>query len=256
MNAHPVPAIEPGEVYVAVNPPTSHVFPALVDHHRANGFAQPRFRPAVLEAITAWVNSTNTAGDPSPASGMQILAGLLDLGYNTTPTVSVPDDMAALVEALDVVAPDTHGRYPLGAGTVEWTITAPMDEPDPLEALRAETDRLTPLAGEGIVTISARGNDPLFPALIDSERWNGFASPRFRRPVAEVVVAWLNTTYRASPDGSYCGYWDEDVIVLVDPQAVDVDGYVPERIEPDPEGYYVLGAWEWAWELVSAPSAR
>jgi hypothetical protein len=75
-------------------------------------------------------------------------------------------------------------------------------------AKQARRRVLPELPGETMVTITINGNDPLFPALVDTdELWNGAGIPRFRREVAGYVVDWVKETYAEYPGGSARAYW-------------------------------------------------
>ncbi|WP_410646252.1 hypothetical protein [Amycolatopsis sp. cmx-4-54] len=114
-------------------------------------------------------------------------------------------------------------------------------------AAAARREILRPRGTEELVTISIDDWNPQFPALVADELWNGAAIPRFRLEVAELVVDWINDTHAKYPDGSARAHWDGDTVVLThsDP------GYDPDRVEPDDEGRYGIGARAWVWEFVS-----
>ncbi|RSM68696.1 hypothetical protein DL991_41235 [Amycolatopsis sp. WAC 01375] len=122
-----------------------------------------------------------------------------------------------------------------------------MPNPPRDTAAARRREILAPREGEELVTISIDGADPHFPALVADELWNGAAIPRFRLEVAELVVDWINDTYASYPDGSARAHWDGDTVVLThsDPD------YDPDRVEPDDEGRYGIGARAWVWEFVS-----
>lgn len=76
------------------------------------------------------------------------------------------------------------------------------------------------------------------PAL----RWNGWlGAPAFDRAEVERVIEW------AKDDNTFA--WDGDVLVHTenDYAADDPEGYEPERIEPDAEGRYSVGGFNWCW---------
>lgn len=106
--------------------------------------------------------------------------------------------------------------------------------------------------GEDLVTIDVTGTaDPLFPAHVHDVRWNGWACPAFRRPVAEAVVEWINATAESYPDSSARAAWDGDTVVVTDPQYSHESDYAPERIGPDAHGRYGIGAFGWCWFVVT-----
>jgi hypothetical protein len=96
------------------------------------------------------------------------------------------------------------------------------------------------------VTVTGLG---VYPAEVARVQWNGWACPRFTRQTAENIVAdvaenntkpWHDCDDRLS--------WDGDVIVRYEPAFADEEGYQPERLEPDSNGMYGIGAFEWVWQ--------
>lgn len=72
-------------------------------------------------------------------------------------------------------------------------------------------------------------------------RWNGWlGAPAFDRSEVERIIAWA--------EGSTFT-WDGDVLIHSedDYAAEDPEGYKPERIEPDENGRYTVGAFNWVW---------
>lgn len=112
-------------------------------------------------------------------------------------------------------------------------------------------EALRPQRGEELVTISIDDLDPAFPALVAAELWNGAAIPRFRLEVAEFVVDWINDTYAKYPDGSARAHWDGDTIVLTRSDGDTRGSYIEDRVEPDDDRRYGIGARAWVWEFVS-----
>lgn len=76
----------------------------------------------------------------------------------------------------------------------------------------------------------------------DEVRWNGFLCPSMSREAVEIVL----TALRDQPGDQVLEHeWDGDVLVLSDHYSeteVQVD-----RLEPDADGLYALGAWGWVW---------
>ncbi|MFE0024112.1 hypothetical protein [Amycolatopsis sp. NPDC059021] len=233
MSTPPVPAASDGEVYVELADTTA-AFPAIIDDQRWNGYAVPRFRRIVADAIVAWLN---TMHDHDPA--------------NWADTATFDGDVLTVLETEEQwpvqVVPDEHGRYGIGAAGWCWELTAPPTDERADAALLADTGRLAAEDDEILVTINIDGTDPAFPALTSAEHdWSRAGSPRFRRPVAEVVVAWIADTARKYPEGTDRVYWEGDTIVLLDHQAIGEDGYLPARITADEDGRYAIGAtFEW-----------
>ncbi|WP_156096592.1 hypothetical protein [Amycolatopsis jejuensis] len=205
-------------------------FPAIVDDKRWNGFAVPRFRRPVAEAVARWLTGMHTR-HPSTWP---------DTARFDSETLTVQAATGAETERTN---PDDNGRYPIGYRTWHWELTAPLADSTVLDG----TARLTTEPDEILVTINICGTDPAFPALASATHgWSRAGCPRFRRPVAEAVVAWLNATAADCRDGSVDAYWDGDTVVLVDYQYIAEDGYLPDRISPDDDGRYSIGAtFEW-----------
>lgn len=80
-----------------------------------------------------------------------------------------------------------------------------------------------PEAGEVLVSIDTAGGEVAAPARVTGT-WNGWAVPGFRREVADAIVR------RFAESG-------EDDVALGD---------------PDADGRYGIGAWEWCWALLGA----
>ncbi|SEP53806.1 hypothetical protein [Amycolatopsis saalfeldensis] len=225
-----------GEVYVTITYGWK-TFPAIIDHERSNGFPVPRFRRTVAEAIAPWLNSLH-GRDPS--------------AWRHTATID--GDVFSLTDTeqgtLELIEPDENNRYAIGSGVGPWELTAPQRDSQADAALLSDPARLTAEDGEILVTVNIDGEDPAFPALSWQGGWSRAGSPRFRRPVAEAVVAWIsNTASMYGPDECFSAYWDGDIVVLIDPQLVGEDGYLPSRIAADEDGRYSIGA-TFEWERV------
>lgn len=57
---------------------------------------------------------------------------------------------------------------------------------------------------------------PVFPALVEGRRWNGWARPRFRREVAEALLTWLTDVHDPDQGWHDTGHFDGDTLVLVE----------------------------------------
>lgn len=78
------------------------------------------------------------------------------------------------------------------------------------------------------------------------QRWNGWLCPVLDPHGVEQVLAVLRASYDAADDEKAPTHeWDGDVLVLT-----EYDGDTPytERLEPDADGLYALGAYGWCWE--------
>ena len=101
------------------------------------------------------------------------------------------------------------------------------------------------------VTVGELG---VFPAEVAALTWNRWACPRFTRQVAEQIVAAI-TAQNTQPghDDDVRLEWDGEVIVEDSPAYADQEGYQPERIEPDKDGMYSIGACSWKIRIDSKP---
>jgi hypothetical protein len=98
------------------------------------------------------------------------------------------------------------------------------------------------------VTIGGENEDEIFAAHILRYRWNGWACPLFDKAEAQRVMDWSNKL--ADTHGSDAAarlHWEGDTLVLVEPWWGD-DG--TERIEPNENGFYGIGAMNWTWSIV------
>jgi hypothetical protein len=237
---------QPGELYVRLDPgdpaDLAHpVFPALVEGRRWNGWARPRFRREVAEALLTWLTDVH---DPDQ--------GWRDTGH-------FDGDTLVLVEAEDqyqtTVSPDRDGRYPVGAGGWCWALTVPHRSADTARheaELLADPARFVPLPGEMLITTqSTNGTDPAFPALASVPDRRGWRVARLRREVAEAVVAWINNT---TGDDLGAAYWDDDTVVVLRTEHLGEHGYLPHRITPDQHGRYPLSTGTWPW--ITPPAHR
>ncbi|MFC0623795.1 hypothetical protein [Kribbella deserti] len=90
-----------------------------------------------------------------------------------------------------------------------------------------------PVTIDGYITVMGHYD----PAV----RWNGWLCPSFDRDVAEKVAAWANE----DPESARFT-WEGDVLVYEQPNYPDSE---PERIEPDSNGHYSIGAFSWVWSV-------
>jgi hypothetical protein len=85
---------------------------------------------------------------------------------------------------------------------------------------------------------------PVFPALVDERRWNGWARPRFRREVTDAILTWLTDVHDPDRGRHDTGHFDGDTLVLLEAE----DQY-QTTVTPDHDGRYPVGAGGWCWEL-------
>ena len=96
---------------------------------------------------------------------------------------------------------------------------------------------------DAVVTLA--GIPPMYARGIP--RWNGWiAEPRFDRATVDRIAAMLE---RDRADGSPSRIeWDGATAILHDDGAEqDWPDQSPERIAPDPDGRYAIGAYSWCW---------
>jgi len=67
-----------------------------------------------------------------------------------------------------------------------------------------------------------------------ADRWNGWATPRFIREVAGLIVDWVN---QGDPQTAW---WEDEVLCCC-----GGDGEYVERVAPDEYGLYRFDGWIW-----------
>lgn len=87
------------------------------------------------------------------------------------------------------------------------------------------------------------------------ERWNGFlAAPAFDALTAVAILDEIErwNVAASSPEYGYDYDFDGDVLVVESRlyRAEDPENYVPERVAPDEDDLYTLGAYGWVWTEV------
>lgn len=111
-----------------------------------------------------------------------------------------------------------------------------------------------------------QGDEPAVLAQYDpAERWNGFVCPHMDALSAVTVLDWIGSDHEYGVTYDFVPGDYEDVdefgqyVLLVtdiqysDPESCDYqDDYEPERIAPDADGLYALGAYAWTWTEVAA----
>jgi hypothetical protein len=92
------------------------------------------------------------------------------------------------------------------------------------------------------VEIDATTHDHVFPAMVDSDqRWNGWAIPSFDLDTCRRIAAMVNTP----DDDSMVVTFDGDTVVVT---TNDGDESWVDRLDPDADGLYGLGAMSWTWQ--------
>jgi hypothetical protein len=92
--------------------------------------------------------------------------------------------------------------------------------------------------------------DETFPAqMIEHVHWGGYVTPRFTRETASRVIDVLNAQdFALNPDGGFRLTWEGDAIRLYEIiPAVESNDYRGELIQPDSDGFYVIGANWYSW---------
>ncbi|MDT8916053.1 hypothetical protein [Amycolatopsis sp. PS_44_ISF1] len=243
------PALAAGEFWIEYVPaahaePHQVSFPAVVEPRRhRNLWVRPRLRPEAAEAVCEWLNLVYPA-DP-----------------DWYPLARFEDDL--LVVLTGDAAHQRHkivfgedGRYPLGE-LGRWFLSGPTHTRArfyrQLDVLR-DPERHYPRPGETVVTCDPN-NLPAsgFPARVDSPPGQA-AIPVFRPEVAEAVAVWCASNHGTFPDDHPQVYFDGDTLVHVHQHLRARDGYLPSRIDPDPDGNYRIDSDEWTFQAVSEKS--
>ncbi len=227
---------EPGEFYVELHP-ASPVFPAIINWRRRDSWAVPDLRRPVAEAVLAWLDNQHQHGDFRWRSGRFDGDTLILIDRHGTQTR---------------IAADSGGRYRLGDEAWRWFISAPGPDQQASPVLEANSSVTRGHAGEDLVTLPLTGDDPTFPAIVESHPGSRQVVPYFRRPVVDTVMAWINHLYLDNPRECNRAYWDGDTVVIVTAALVGEDGYLPTRVPPEEDGRYCVGGGEWAWRKLDA----
>lgn len=89
-----------------------------------------------------------------------------------------------------------------------------------------------------------------FPAkVLTNYRWNGWVIPRFSKETAEKLVAQFNEATEGHPDNGTLS-WEGENVVLTTPAGAYDENEWRDVFEPDPDGYYPIGAMSWTWSEV------
>lgn len=92
------------------------------------------------------------------------------------------------------------------------------------------------------VEIDATTHDHVFPAMVATDQsWNGWAIPSFDLPTCRRIADMVNTP----EDDSTVITFDGDTVVVT---TTDGDETWTDRLDPDDEGLYGLGAFGWTWQ--------
>ncbi|WP_329072709.1 hypothetical protein [Amycolatopsis sp. NBC_01480] len=219
-------------------------FPAVVEPRRHHGvWVRPRLRREVAEAVCEWLNVVYPT-DPDWYPLARFEDDLL---------VVLTGDSARQRHEITVGA---DGRYPLGE-LGRWFLSGPTRTRarfyHQLDVLRdAERHFLRP--GETVVTCDP-DNLPVsgFPARIDTPPGQAWV-PVFRPKIAEAVAVWSASNHDTFPDDHPQVYFDGDTLVHVHQHLRSRDGYLPRRIDPDPDGNYRIDGDEWTFQAASEKS--
>ncbi|QWF81034.1 hypothetical protein [Amycolatopsis sp. CA-230715] len=221
-------------------------FPAVVEPRRRDGlWVRPRLRREVAEAVCEWLNLVYPAApDWYPLARFEdddVLVVLTGEAAHQRHEIALGED----------------GRYPLGE-LGRWFLSSPTRTRDrvhrQVEVLR-DDERHHPRPGETVVTCDP-ANLPVsgFPARIDTRPGRPWV-PVFRPEIAEAVAVWCAANHDTFPDEHPQVYFDGDTLVHVHQHWRSLDGYLPWRIHPDPDGNYRIDRdEEWAFQAVSEKS--
>lgn len=224
-------------------------FPAVVERRRHHGlWARPRLRREVAEALCEWLNLVYPV-DP-----------------DWYPLARFENDLLVVFTGEAAhhrheIAPGEDSRYPLG-DLGRWFLSAPTRTPARFDrelAVLRDATRHYPRPGETLVTCDP-DRLPLsgFPARIETRPQQAWV-PVFRPEIAEAVAVFCTTNHDRFPDDHPQVYFDGDTLIHVHQHLRALDGYLPWRIDPDPDGNYRIDGDEWtSWRPVapanSAPS--
>lgn len=91
------------------------------------------------------------------------------------------------------------------------------------------------------------GRDTVLAQYDPSDRWNGWLCPSMDAHSAVAILDMFNTDAQSDPGlaDSYIGYTFEDETLVLHHALYPDDP--PERITPDEDGLYSLGAYAWTW---------
>ncbi|UJW32536.1 hypothetical protein L3Q67_01735 [Saccharothrix sp. AJ9571] len=253
----------PGEHYIALADPTgqlppSRALPARIDHARHTGhggqrWIRPRLRPDVVAEALAL---------PRPTLSQDLLPAPPDTPAAVSgPVIArLPAGLTAAGAArLDVrrIEPDADGLYPLsGHPAWTWELTVPDADADDVLTRGRELltpDALRPQRGERAITFAAlptSHSNPSFPARLADSAGRAIL-PQFRRSIADALAVWLNQQHLAQR-GTIRAYWERDELVLLDDSYSRQDGYLPDRVSPDPRGLYRIGWHDWLWSAAQS----
>jgi hypothetical protein len=238
-----------GEYWIELVPaspdqPHQVSFPAVIEPRRHHGpWVRPRLRPEVAQALCEWLNLVY----PSDPDWYQLARFEDDL------LVVFTGDAA---HQRYEIALGADSRYPLG-DLGRWFLSGPTRSPAhvdrQLEILR-DAESHHPRPGETLVTCDpANLPGSGFPARIESCPGRARV-PVFRPEIAEVVAAWCATHHARVPDEHPQVYFDGDTLIHVHQHLRGRDGYLPWRIDPDPDGNYPIAGDEWVFEAVPEKS--
>ncbi|QFU86742.1 hypothetical protein [Amycolatopsis sp. YIM 10] len=238
-----------GEYWIELVPathaePHQISFPAVVEPRRHHGlWVRPRLRREVAEAVCKWLNLVYPV-DP-----------------DWYPLARFEDDLLVVFTGdaphqRHEIALGEDGRYPLGE-LGRWYLSAPTRTRDRFSrqlAVLRDPERHYPRPGETVVTCDP-ANLPVsgFPARIDTSPGQP-PVPVFRPEIAEAVAVWCTTSHDTAPDDHPLVYFDGDTLIHVHQHLRSRDGYLPWRINPDPDGNYRIDGDEWTFHVVSEKS--
>jgi hypothetical protein len=93
-----------------------------------------------------------------------------------------------------------------------------------------------PITIDGLVTVMGQ-----YPTDV---HWNGFLVPSIDAWSVDAVLAALEGE---PSDIAMSHEWDDDVLVLTEVYGDGEDDVQVDRMEPDADGLYPLGAFAWVW---------
>lgn len=234
-----------GEYWIELVPasadqPHQISFPAVIESRRHHGlWVRPRLRPEVAQALCEWLNLVYPSNP------------------DWYPLARIEDDLLIVFAGEAAhdrhqIALDVDGRYSLG-DLGRWFLSGPTRTRarfhHRLDVLR-DVGRHHPRTGETVVTCDP-DNLPAsgYPASIESCPGMTACVPVFRPEVAEAVAVTCSGNHDSFPEDHPQVYFDGNTLVHVHQHLRARDGYLPVRIDPDPDGNYRIDTPEWTFHI-------
>jgi hypothetical protein len=243
-------ALAAGEYWIELVPaatdqPHQISFPAVIEPRRHHGlWVRPRLRRETAEALCEWLNLVYPS-DPDWYPLARFEGDVL---------VVLTGDAA---RQRHEIAREDDGRYPTGA-LGRWFLSGPTRTRAQFQhrlGVLRNAERHAPRPGETVVTCDP-DNLPAsgFPARAEARPSGNGCLPVFQPEIAKALAAFCSGNHDSVPEDHPQVYFDGNTLVHVHQHFRARDGYLPVRIDPDPDGNYRIDTPEWAFEVVSEKS--